>query len=110
MNQISEQMARDFLNRRRSFKSNTEVTISISMTKLYLHGNMIAVMNHKGHVWITNHDWPTMTTRRRLEAILSLLENPGYILAEQDEWYYRSISKGKITEEKFNHPKLVRIR
>ena len=78
MRKISKDAARAFCNNRKFNRDNTQVrsfpTIAGTMTELYLHGNIIArKRNDKIHLSLAG--WPTMTTRERLNTLLSELES-----------------------------------
>jgi hypothetical protein len=69
---ISEKAA-DAFNRFQNFKqSNTRVQSDERGARLYLHENLIAEHNDKGQIFFTLADWPTLTTRERLNAIQGL--------------------------------------
>jgi len=76
MRKISKDAARAFCNNHKFNRDNTQVrsfpTIAGTMTELYLHGNIIArKRNDKIHLSLAGY--PTMTTRERLNTLLSEL-------------------------------------
>jgi len=78
MRKISQLAARAFIAGRKFNRDNTSVrlfpTIAGEMTELYLHGNVIArKRNDKIHLTLAG--WPTMTTRERLNTLLSELRS-----------------------------------
>ena len=65
--------AADAFNRFQNFKqANTRVQTDECGTRLYLHENLIAEHNNKGQIFFTLANWPTLTTRERLNAIHGL--------------------------------------
>ena len=69
---ISEKAA-DAFNRFQNFKqANTRVQSDERGARLYLHENLIAEHLDKGQIFFTLADWPTLTTRERLNAIQGL--------------------------------------
>ena len=78
MRKISQLAARAFIAGRKFNRDNTSVrlfpTIAGEMTELYLHGNVIA-RNRNGKMQLTLAGWPTMTTRERLNTLLSELNS-----------------------------------
>ena len=78
MRKISKLAALAFINERKFNRDNTSVrsfpTISGRMTELYLHGNVIA-RKRDGKIHLSLAGWPTMTTRERLNTLLSELDS-----------------------------------
>ena len=74
MRQITNESISAFLNRRNFKKSNMEVWNGYEcspqlVTKLFLHGNLIAEMDKYGTISITNAGWETNTTKERLNGL-----------------------------------------
>ncbi len=74
MRKISKLAARAFIEERKFSRDNTTVrsfpTIAGKMTELYLHGNVIA-RKRGGKIHLSLAGWGTMTTRERLNTLLS---------------------------------------
>ena len=74
MRKISKLAACAFINERKFSRDNTTVrsfpTIAGKMTELYLHGNVIA-RKRGGKIHLSLAGWGTMTTRERLNTLLS---------------------------------------
>lgn len=83
MKQIDRDAARAFWSGTRFRRSNTVVTVHKNVVSLYLHGNLIAERRtDRDWVMVTLAGWNTVTTRARLNAVLSRLR--GYI--SQRQW------------------------
>ena len=75
---------------------NTEVISCSHVSDVYLHGNLIARI---GETWIELFDggWQTVTTKSRLNAILSEHGIPGEgIFQKKGEWFFKSNDYGVI--------------
>jgi len=74
MRKISKDAARAFINERKFSRDNTMVrsfpTIAGEITELYLHGNVIA-RKRGDKTYLSLAGWATMTTRERLNTLLS---------------------------------------
>ena len=75
---------------------NTEVVSCSNVSDVYLHGNLIARI---GETWIELFDggWQTVTTKSRLNAILSEHGIPGEgVFQKKGEWFFKSNDYGVI--------------
>jgi len=75
---------------------NTEVVACSNVSDVYLHGNLIARI---GETWIELFDggWQTVTTKSRLNAILSEHGIPGEgVFQKKGEWFFKSNDYGVI--------------
>lgn len=67
--------------------ANTEVIVCSNVTDIFLHGNLIARL---GETWIELFDggWQTVTTKSRLNAILSTTEfSVDRVFQKKGEWF-----------------------
>ena len=75
---------------------NTEVISCSNVADVYLHGNLIARI---GETWLELFDggWQTVTTKSRLNAILSAHGCPGEgIFQRKGQWFFSSNQFGVI--------------
>ena len=90
MRKISRLAALAFINERKFSRDNTKVrsfpTIAGRMTELYLHGNVIA-RKRGGKIHLSLAGWPTVTTRERLNTLLSELESDVRFLQSKHEQF-----------------------
>lgn len=79
---IDSAMANAFVRSEVCAMGNSMVAFSDSgkRTYYYLHGNQIGYKNSKGDYFIRNAGWNTKTTRRRLQALLDVLEPNRYTI------------------------------
>jgi hypothetical protein len=94
MRQITIDAARAF-NYNRAFKrSNTQVKIigNIDRVELLLHGNLIAFKDTKG-TFISDGGWQSVTTKERLNGLLSYLNDTSYnsIIQKDFQWYLEGV-------------------
>ena len=80
--QIDSAMANAFVNGNVCAMGNSMIAHNESgkRTYYYLHGNQIGYKNSKGDYFISNADWHTKTTKRRLQALLDILEPNRYTI------------------------------
>ena len=90
-------------------KSNTKVTVEkdkdIILTTLYLHGNPIATKITKDKtrlLFVNNQGWETPTTKRRLNAILDVLNYEFFIVQRYYDWYFYNPSNNRYIPLHFN--------
>ena len=68
--QITEIITRKFMNDESYRLSNSEVHTDFAFTRLYLHGNLIAIKKKgTGKIKVSMAGYPTVTTRERLNGI-----------------------------------------
>ena len=91
MRQITKEAVNKFLQGENYSKNNTQVWSGYEcspqrITKLFLHGNLIAQRSAYGQTIITNSGWFSNTTKERLNG---LLENLGFdkIYQKKFKWY-----------------------
>lgn len=91
MRQITKEAVNKFLQGENYSKNNTQVWSGYEcsterVTKLFLHGNLIAQRKAFGNTIITNAGWFSNTTKERLNGLLDLF---GYdkIYQKKFKWY-----------------------
>ena len=91
MRQITKEAVNKFLQGENYSKNNTQVWSGYEcsterVTKLFLHGNLIAQRRAFGNTIITNSGWFSNTTKERLNGLLDLF---GYdkIYQKKFKWY-----------------------
>lgn len=93
MRKITIASVRNFLNFNEFKQGNTKVTVNHRTSKMYLHGNLIAV-NNNGKISITNAGYQTMTTKERLNGLPNV-----NIYQKNFEWYLNGKKwDGEMTE------------
>lgn len=92
-----ESLMNDAITNKKDFKSaNTEVIACSNVSDVYLHGNLIARI---GETWIELFDggWQTVTTKSRLNAILSVHGLPGEgVFQKKGQWFLNYAGNGVI--------------
>lgn len=89
----------------RAFLSGHSLTVGNTYTDgqaLYLHGNRIAMRDGvTGEVWLSTGGWNTLTTRERLNGVLSIMGSSLRVRQEKGKLYIvRSWSHHGKTEWK----------
>ena len=90
MRKIEQQMSRAIANRTDWSSSNTRVEFndSTNCSSVFLHGHQIATFDHNlKAVKISSCGWQTVTTKSRLNAILSEVKYGCSVLQKQWNWY-----------------------
>ena len=90
MRKIEQQMNRAIANRSNWAGSNTTVTYndSTNCSSVFLHGHNIATVDHSTNaVKISSCGWQTVTTKSRLNAILSEVKYGCSVFQKQWNWY-----------------------
>ena len=90
MRKIEQQMNRAITNRTNWAGSNTTVTYndSTNCSSVFLHGHNIATVDHSTNaVKISSCGWQTVTTKSRLNAILSEVKYGCSVFQKQWNWY-----------------------
>ena len=90
MRKIEQQMNRAIANRTDWSSSNTRVEIndSTNCSSVFLHGHNIATVDHSTNaVKISSCGWQTVTTKSRLNAILSEVKYGCSVFQKQWNWY-----------------------
>ena len=76
-------------NRSNFSKANTQVTWNDRTANVYLHGNLIARVGDT-FVQILDGGWQSVTTKSRLNALLSEFKYGCKVFQKQWDWYFRS--------------------
>ena len=90
MRKIEQQMNRAIANRTNWAGSNTTVTYndSTNCSSVFLHGHQIATVDHSTNaVKVSSCGWQTVTTKSRLNAILSEVKYGCSVFQKQWNWY-----------------------
>ena len=89
MRKITEVMATAFLNGQSKKMGNTMVTVDNGISKMYLHGNLIAIYDFKNSrdFSISPTDYYTNTTKERLNGILEVAGHTNKIYQSMGVWY-----------------------
>ena len=90
MRKIEQQMNRAIANRTNWAGSNTTVTYndSTNCSSVFLHGHQIATVDHTTNcVKISSCGWQTVTTKSRLNAILSEVKYGCSVFQKNWNWF-----------------------
>jgi hypothetical protein len=90
MRKIEQQMNRAISNRTNWAGSNTTVSYndSTNCSSVFLHGHQIATVDHSTNaVKVSSCGWQTVTTKSRLNAILSEVKYGCSVFQKQWNWY-----------------------
>ena len=90
MRKIEQQMNRAIANRTDWSLSNTRVEFndSTNCSSVFLHGHNIATVDHATNaVKLSSCGWQTVTTKSRLNAILSEVKYGCSVFQKQWNWY-----------------------
>ena len=90
MRKIEQQMNRSIANRTDWSSSNTRVEFndSTNCSSVFLHGHNIATFDHNlKAVKVSSCGWQTVTTKSRLNAILSEVKYGCSVFQKQWNWY-----------------------
>ena len=90
MRKIEQQMNRAIANRTDWSSSNTRVEFndSTNCSNVFLHGHRIATVDHSTNaVKVSSCGWQTVTTKSRLNAILSEVKYGCSVFQKQFDWY-----------------------
>lgn len=87
MRKITSQAAKAFHNNHPFSLSNTTVTHENDETKMYLHGNLIALKDARG-LFVTNAGWQSNTTKERLNGLsgVSIYQKKGQWFLNDAPW------------------------
>ena len=103
MRKISKLAARAFIEGRSFNRDNTSVRIvkrtpedSHPNRRLYLHGNLIAEYTNARGLRITLAHWPTVTTRERLNGLLTELGKREGVWQHKHEQHYGTHEANRI--------------
>ena len=90
MRKIEQQMNRAIANKTDWSLSNTRVEFndSTNCSSVFLHGHNIATVDHATNaVKLSSCGWQTVTTKSRLNAILSEVKYGCRVFQKQFDWY-----------------------
>ena len=93
MRKIEKQMNFAISNKGNWKNSNTEVEFneSTNCSNVFLHGNMIATVDHGTHsVKLSSCGWDTPTTKSRLNAILQEVKTGFSVFQKNFDWFLNS--------------------
>lgn len=82
MRKITRDAVNAFMRREPFKRSNTEVAVHPSNTRMYLHGHLIAMIDLLGNIKVTNAGYFTNTTKERLNGIPTVT-----VKQKKLEWY-----------------------
>lgn len=86
-NKITVDSVRAFIAGKPFSRENMAVTIGKDGIYLRLHGNIIALRDYEGKVYIKNCGWETNTTKMRLNYLLYALNSSLKITQKNWIWY-----------------------
>ena len=95
MRKIESQMNAAVTNRYNFNKANTSVSINDRIAEVRLHGNLIARVGDN-FVQILDGGWQSVTTKSRLNALLSAVTPDGGVFQKDFTWYYNSSKVGTV--------------
>ena len=95
MRKIETEMNSSVLSRRNFSKANTSVSINDRIAEVRLHGNLIARVGDN-FVQILDGGWQSVTTKSRLNALLSDVTPDGSVFQKDYVWYYNSSKVGTV--------------
>ena len=95
MRKIEAQMNSAIRNEVNFSKANTSVTWNDRTASVYLHGNLIARVSDT-FVQILDGGWQSVTTKSRLNALLSEVTCDGGVFQKDFTWYYNSSKVGTV--------------
>ena len=95
MRKIEAQMNQAVTNRYDFKKANTSVEINDRIAEVRLHGNLIARVGDN-FVQILDGGWQSVTTKSRLNALLSAVTPDGGVFQKDFTWYYNSSKVGTV--------------
>ena len=93
MRKIESQMNRAVVNRNNWSNSNTQVIYNdnTNCSQVYLHGHNIATVDHNTNaVKLSSCGYTTVTTKSRLNALLSEVKYGYRVFQKNWEWYLQS--------------------
>jgi hypothetical protein len=88
MRKITDKAVRAFTTGERFRSGNTRVAVIGQVVYLFLHDNMIARRNvDTGEVECTLANWPTVTTRERLNGICQRVGSGGFYQRDYQQYF-----------------------
>ena len=99
MRKIESQMIAAVKGDKNWTKDNTSVIIEDGVSKVYLHGNLIAEVDDES-IKLYDGGWQTTTTKSRLNALLSEFgytcgTKREYVFQKQFEWFIQIFDLGE---------------
>lgn len=86
MRAITKESINAFLNKKPFKKDNMHVEIDNNKSFLYLHNNLIAILDANNNLSISNGNWFSNTTKERLNALPNVrIQQKNYV------WYLNGI-------------------
>ena len=95
MRKIETEMNAAVTNRYDFKKANTTVEINDRIAEVRLHGNLIARVGDN-FVQILDGGWQSVTTKSRLNALLSAVTPDGGVFQKDFTWFYNSSKVGTV--------------
>ena len=96
MRKIEQQMNRAIANKADWSSSNTRVEYnnSTDCSSIYLHGHQIATYDHNNQaVKLSSCGWQTVTTKSRLNALLSEFKYGCKVFQKNFDWYLSTVNQ-----------------
>ena len=96
MRKIEQQMNRAIANRTDWSSSNTRVEFndSTNCSSVFLHGHRIATFDHNlKAVKLSSCGWQTVTTKSRLNALLSEFKYGCKVFQKNFDWYLSTVNQ-----------------
>ena len=96
MRKIEQQMNSALLRKTNWAGSNTTVSYNelTNCSSVYLHGHQIATLDHHTNALkLSSCGWQTVTTKSRLNALLSEFKYGCRVFQKQFNWYLQSVNQ-----------------
>ena len=96
MRKIERQMNFAISNKGNWAGSNTSVSYNenTNCSSVYLHGHQIAVLDHHSNALkLSSCGWQTVTTKSRLNALLSEFKYGCKVFQKNFDWYLQSVNQ-----------------
>jgi len=114
MRKIEREMIQAIIDRRNFSKANTRVVLHAGDPskgedrkdmRVYLHGNWIAEYTQDGHLYINHCGWKTVTTKSRLNALISFVQGGlSGIYQKNFEWIVKRVDNGDGSVHEYSMP------
>ena len=96
MRKIEQQMNSALLRKTNWAGSNTTVSYNelTNCSSVYLHGHQIATLDHHTNALkLSSSGWQTVTTKSRLNALLSEFKYGCTLFQKQFDWYLKTVNQ-----------------
>ena len=96
MRKIEQQMNSALLRKTNLAGSNTTVSYNelTNCSSVYLHGHQIATLDHHTNALkLSSCGWQTVTTKSRLNALLSEFKYGCTLFQKQFDWYLKTVNQ-----------------